>query len=39
MSARIIRTYLAISFLFNLAMSLIWGVDTLFKLGGSTSSR
>ena len=33
MSARIIRTYLAISFLFNLAMSLIWGVDTLFKLG------
>ncbi|PYP20891.1 MAG: MFS transporter, partial [Gemmatimonadetes bacterium] len=33
MSARIIRTYFAITFLFNLAMSLIWGVDTLFKLG------
>src|SRR2546425_9124112 len=32
MSARIIRTYFAITFLFNLAMSLIWGVDTLFKL-------
>ncbi|HEV8304068.1 MAG TPA: MFS transporter [Gemmatimonadales bacterium] len=32
MSARIIRSYLAITFLFNLAMSLIWGVDTLFKL-------
>lgn len=32
MSARIIRTYLAISGLFNLAMSLIWGIDTLFKL-------
>jgi MFS family permease len=32
-SARIIRTYLAITFLFNLAMSLIWGIDTLFKLG------
>jgi MFS family permease len=31
-SARIIRSYLAITFLFNLAMSLIWGVDTLFKL-------
>jgi len=28
-----IRTYLAITFLFNLAMSLIWGIDTLFKLG------
>src|SRR2546422_10640053 len=33
MSTRIIRTYLAISFLFNLAMSLIWGDDTLFQLG------
>jgi len=33
MSTRIIRTYFAITFLFNLAMSLIWGVDTLFKLG------
>src|SRR5213594_5100161 len=33
MSARIIRTYFAITALFNLAMSLIWGVDTLFKLG------
>ena len=32
MSARIIRTYFAITLLFNLAMSLIWGVDTLFKL-------
>ncbi len=32
-SAGLIRTYLAITFLFNLAMSLIWGVDTLFKLG------
>jgi len=30
--ARIIRTYLAITALFNLAASLIWGVDTLFKL-------
>src|SRR5216117_4150765 len=29
----IIRTYLAITVFFNLAMSLIWGVDTLFKLG------
>jgi len=29
----IIRTYLSITVLFNLAMSLIWGVDTLFKLG------
>ena len=33
MSARIIRTYYAITALFNLAMSLIWGIDTLFKLG------
>ena len=33
MSDRIIRTYLAITGLFNLAMSLIWGIDTLFKLG------
>jgi len=32
MSARIIRTYLLITALFNLAASLIWGVDTLFKL-------
>ncbi|MGH7537126.1 MAG: MFS transporter [Gemmatimonadales bacterium] len=32
MSARIIRTYLLITGLFNLAASLIWGVDTLFKL-------
>src|SRR5213593_4225749 len=32
-SARIIRTYYAITALFNLAMSLIWGIDTLFKLG------
>ena len=31
-SQRIIRTYLAITGLFNLAMSLIWGIDTLFKL-------
>src|SRR5437667_10936439 len=29
----IIRTYFAITGLFNLAMSLIWGIDTLFKLG------
>ena len=32
MSARTIRTYLLITGLFNLAMSLIWGIDTLFKL-------
>jgi MFS family permease len=32
MSRRIIRTYLLITALFNLAASLIWGVDTLFKL-------
>lgn len=32
MSARVIRTYLVITALFNLAASLIWGVDTLFKL-------
>jgi len=32
MSPRIIRTYLLITGLFNLAASLIWGVDTLFKL-------
>jgi MFS family permease len=31
-SARIIRSYLAITLLFNLAMSLIWGIDTLFKM-------
>jgi MFS family permease len=30
--ARIARTYVALSGGFNLAMSLIWGVDTLFKL-------
>lgn len=33
MSARIVRTYWAITGLFNLAMSLIWGIDTLFKMG------
>ena len=33
MSDRIIRTYYAITGLFNLAMSLIWGIDTLFKMG------
>ena len=33
MSERIIRTYYAITGLFNLAMSLIWGIDTLFKMG------
>jgi MFS family permease len=32
-SDRIIRTYFAITGLFNLAMSLIWGIDTLFKMG------
>jgi MFS family permease len=32
-SERIIRTYFAITALFNLAMSLIWGIDTLFKMG------
>jgi MFS family permease len=32
-SARIVRTYLLITGLFNFAASLIWGVDTLFKLG------
>jgi MFS family permease len=32
-SQRIIRTYYAITGLFNLAMSLIWGIDTLFKMG------
>lgn len=32
MTRRIVRTYLAIVGLFNLAMSLIWGIDTLFKL-------
>ena len=32
-AARIIRTYYAITGLFNVAMSLIWGIDTLFKLG------
>ena len=33
MSSRILRTYYAITGLFNLAMSLIWGIDTLFKMG------
>ncbi|MGH7674202.1 MAG: MFS transporter, partial [Gemmatimonadales bacterium] len=28
----VVRTYLGITGLFNLAMSLIWGIDTLFKL-------
>ena len=32
MSQRIIRSYYLITGLFNLAASLIWGVDTLFKL-------
>ena len=32
MSTRVIRTYLLVTALFNLAASLIWGVDTLFKL-------
>jgi MFS family permease len=31
-SARVTRTYFAITGLFNLAMSLIWGIDTLFKM-------
>jgi MFS family permease len=38
-SARIIRTYCTITFLFNLAMSLIWGIDTLFKLGAGLNIR
>ena len=33
LSAQIIRTYYVITGLFNLAMSLIWGIDTLFKMG------
>jgi MFS family permease len=33
MSTRIIRTYYTITALFNFAMSLIWGIDTLFKMG------
>jgi MFS family permease len=33
LSAQIIRTYYVITALFNLAMSLIWGIDTLFKMG------
>jgi len=33
MSARIVRTYYTITALFNFAMSLIWGIDTLFKMG------
>lgn len=32
MSGRVVRTYLLITGLFNVAASLIWGVDTLFKL-------
>jgi MFS family permease len=32
-SARVIRVYLAISALFTLSASLIWGVNTLFLLG------
>src|SRR5947209_8777365 len=32
-SARIIRTYFVITGLFNFAMSMIWGIDTLFKMG------
>ena len=32
MSGGVVRTYLLITGLFNLAASLIWGVDTLFKL-------
>ncbi len=32
MSRQIIRTYLAITGLFNLAMSLIWGINTLFLM-------
>lgn len=39
MSARIIRVYFAITFLFNLAMSLIWGIDTLFKLDAGLDIR
>lgn len=31
--SRIVRTYLLITGLFNFSASLIWGVDTLFKLG------
>ncbi|HVH08487.1 MAG TPA: MFS transporter [Gemmatimonadales bacterium] len=38
-SSRIIRGYLAITFLFNLAMSLIWGIDTLFKMGAGLDIR
>ena len=32
-STSIIRTYYTITALFNLAMSMIWGIDTLFKMG------
>ena len=39
MSGRVIRTYYAITFLFNLVMSLIWGIDTLFKLGAGLDIR
>jgi MFS family permease len=38
-SARIIRGYFAITFLFNLAMSLIWGIDTLFKMNAGLDIR
>ncbi len=31
-SSAVIRTYYIITGLFNLAMSLIWGIDTLFKM-------
>src|SRR3989454_6212026 len=31
-SSAVIRTYYVITGLFNLAMSLIWGIDTLFKM-------
>src|SRR5256886_9723392 len=37
MSGSIIRTYYAITGLFNLAMSLIWGIDTLFRSEEHTS--
>jgi MFS family permease len=39
MSARIIRTYYTITALFNFAMSLIWGIDTLFKMGAGLDIR
>ncbi len=34
---RVIRTYLAINFLFSLSMALIWGVNTLFLMGAGLS--